>query len=155
MYTFAFLLYTVYFLLYTVYFCCILKKMVNISMVHHFYVSGALKRRAPQILSLAHVEQCATVITSIRGVHRRAPRIKVICGFICVAHARCATDRGSPSSECLYMTWTRTLTTNILGPNLMGLRGTQVMGSISYTLVSRLGLDLSRPGQIRPVTFFC
>jgi hypothetical protein len=33
------------------------------------------------------------------------------------------------------MTWTRALTMNILGPSLMGLRGTQVTGAISYTLV--------------------
>jgi hypothetical protein len=40
--------------------------------------------------------------------------------------------------QYLYTTWTRTLTTNILGPSLMGLRGTQVTGSIIYTLVNYL-----------------
>jgi hypothetical protein len=35
-----------------------------------------------------------------------------------------------------YMTWTRISTRITLGPNLAGLRGNQVMGSIIYTLVS-------------------
>jgi hypothetical protein len=38
--------------------------------------------------------------------------------------------------QCPYTTWTRTSTTIILGPSLTGLRGTQVTGSISYTLVN-------------------
>jgi hypothetical protein len=36
----------------------------------------------------------------------------------------------------LYTTWAHNLTMNILAPSLTGLRGTQVTGSISYTLVS-------------------
>jgi hypothetical protein len=35
-----------------------------------------------------------------------------------------------------YMIQTRILTMTMPGPGLMGLRGTQIMGSISYTLVS-------------------
>jgi hypothetical protein len=98
MYTFVFLLYNVYFLLYTMYFCCIFKKKNRkhicgapflMSVAHP--IRGAPKRGAPQTLCVAHVIGYATDITPINGAHRRAPQIKVTCGFICVAHARYAT----------------------------------------------------------------
>jgi hypothetical protein len=50
------------------------------------------------------------------------------------------TDRVRYILQCMYTTWTRTSTTNILGPSLTGLRGTQVTGSISYTLVTHVPL---------------
>jgi hypothetical protein len=98
-------IYYVFFAIYCIFLLYFQKKKVNISMVHHFYVNDALKRRAPQTLSLAHVEQCATVITSIIGAHRCVLRIKVICGFIYVAHARCATKpkNGAPQIGVLLV----------------------------------------------------
>jgi hypothetical protein len=63
-----------------------------------FYVSGAPYPWRTEAT-------CATVITPIRGAHRRALRIKVICGFICVAHARCITKpkNGTPQIGVLLV----------------------------------------------------
>jgi hypothetical protein len=44
-----------------------------------------------------------------------------------------------------YTTWTRTSTMITLGPSLTVLMGTQVMGSIIYTLVNRQNLFLPNP----------
>jgi hypothetical protein len=59
---------------------------------------SCLMRGAPNMV-------CATDITPIRGAHRRAPQIKVICGLICVAHARCATKpkNGAPQIGVLLV----------------------------------------------------
>jgi hypothetical protein len=66
------------------------------SVVHS--IRGAPKWGALQILCVAHVLGCATDIIHIRGAHGRAPQIKVTCGLMCVAHARCATkpQNGAP-----------------------------------------------------------
>jgi hypothetical protein len=54
---------------------------------------------------VAHVLGCATDIMYIRGAHGRAPQIKVTCGLICVAHARCTTkpQNGAPQIEFLLV----------------------------------------------------
>jgi hypothetical protein len=54
-------------------------------------IRGVPKWGAPQILYVAHLSGCTTGITHIRGAHGHAPQIKLTCGLICVAHARCAT----------------------------------------------------------------
>jgi hypothetical protein len=55
--------------------------------------------------------------------------------YIYVARSQ-GTGRVQYILQCPYTTLTRILTMTIIGPNLMGLRGTQITGSISYTLVS-------------------
>jgi hypothetical protein len=55
--------------------------------------------------------------------------------YIKVARSQ-GTGRVRYILQYVYTTWTHTLTMNILGPSLTDLRGTQVMRSISYTLVS-------------------
>jgi hypothetical protein len=49
--------------------------------------------------------------------------------------------------RCLYMTLTHISTMTILGPNLTGLRGTQITGFISYTLVRDRGWNYKRVGM--------
>jgi hypothetical protein len=81
------------------YFCCIFEKNTNgkhisgapfLMLVAH-PIRGAPKWGAPQILCVAHVIGCATDIMHICGAYGRAPQIKLACGLICVAHARCVT----------------------------------------------------------------
>jgi hypothetical protein len=66
---------------------------------------GARNQYAPQTPCVVHVEECAMARPSIRGAHRHAPQIKVICGFISVAHHRCATKpkNGAPQIGVLLV----------------------------------------------------